>query len=112
MKSLFDNENPSWMQQRDESLTAVMANVQGQTPGFAQDAADFVLRYLATHEEATGEQLSDAAKAAGIVPSTTDKAFGGVYRSLSHRGLIEKCGLAVRTKGHGTSGGNIWRLKK
>jgi hypothetical protein len=33
-----------------------------------------------------------------------------VFLALSRRKLIEKCGHALRAKGHGTAGGLVWRL--
>ena len=76
---------------------------------FREEAKAFVLEYLARHGEQSGETLTNACLKAGIVPHD-DRAFGPVLMSLSRNGLIEKCGMAVRQKGHGTSGGNIWKL--
>lgn len=92
--------------QRDEALATVERNAG---PTFTKRAAEFVVQYLTTHESASGEELTDAAKDAGIIPHS-DKAFGAVYMSLSKQGVIEKCGFAQRLKGHRCSGANLWRL--
>jgi len=39
------------------------------------------------------------------------RAFGGVFLSLSRRGVIERRGFALRRKGHNTPGASIWTLK-
>jgi hypothetical protein len=46
---------------------------------------------------------------AGIVPHDC-RSFGPVYMKLARKGLIEKCGTIPRRHGHGTAGGNVWRL--
>lgn len=59
----------------------------------------------------TGEQLTDACLAKGIVPDNGDRrSFGPVIRTLSFTKQIEVCGEARRTKGHGSRGGSLWRL--
>lgn len=77
---------------------------------FNQDAQRFVLDYLATHGETSGEDLTNACVANGITPHD-ERAFGAVFMALSKRGLIVKVGTCVRVKGHRTSGGNIWDVR-
>jgi hypothetical protein len=74
----------------------------------AAGARDFVLASLADGPT-RAEVLVNAAKAAGFVPKD-DRAFGGVFLSLSRKGLIQRVGVGKRSKGHGTSGGLIWAL--
>lgn len=93
---------------RDAAMASVAANAEESCPGFADRAADFVLAFLADGP-ASGESITDACIAAGIVPHD-QRAFGGVYMRLSRRNLIEKAGTCPRRKGHGTSGGVLWRL--
>lgn len=96
-----------WKTERDAALQQVAANAGER---FLERAKTFVLRYLSKHAQASGEEITLACKAAGIVPVNTDRAFGAVYRSLSVAGRIEVCGEAIRTRGHGTRGGNLWKL--
>lgn len=78
---------------------------------FAEKAGDFVLSYLTQCGVSSAEDITDSAKAAGISPVIgDDRAFGAIYHSLARRGLIVKSGYCQRRKGHGTSGGNLWRL--
>jgi hypothetical protein len=93
---------------RDEALDrlAVCAG-----PKFGDQAAAFVVEYLRTHGPQTGERLTDECWVAGI-RAPNPKAVGGVYLRLLRRGLIEVCGSAPRRKGHGTSGGKVYRLAK
>lgn len=79
-----------------------------EDPGFSARAQAFVLDYLARHGTASGEDITDACKAAGIVPAD-DRAFGAVYSTLSRRGLIVFAGFCARRKGHCTAGGRLWR---
>ena len=78
-------------------------------PGFSERAQAFVLAYLAEHGKASGEDLTDACKAAGIKPAE-DRAFGSVYSALSRRKQIVCVGYCDREKGHGTGGGKRWSL--
>jgi hypothetical protein len=93
---------------RDAALATVERNAG---PTFKDRASECILTYLSTRVWATGEELTDACKAQGIV-AHDDRAMGPVLMSLSRRKLIEKCGVAIRKRGHGTSGGNLWRLKQ
>lgn len=90
---------------RDAAIQAVAENA-GED--FIFKARQFVLTKL-REGEASGEQLTEACKAAGIKPHN-DKAFGAVYGGLSRDKLIVRSGFCARTKGHGTGGGSIWRL--
>ena len=76
---------------------------------FIRAAADFVLDHLRRHGDASSEQLTDACKAAGIVPHD-DRAFGAVYARLARSGAVVRVGTSVRMKGHGTVGGSLWRV--
>ncbi len=79
-------------------------------PLFLTQAQEFALRYLKEHGAASGEDITDACKAAGIVP-TSDKWFGQVYQGLSKAGRIKVDGVAPRRRGHG-SPGYVWTLKE
>lgn len=71
-------------------------------------AAAFVLAYLRDHGPTAGEVLVTEASRDNAPHDA--RAFGSVFLRLSRAKLIEKCGHVPRTKGRGTSGGNIWRL--
>lgn len=96
----------TWIAERDAAMAQVERNAG---PTFAELASAYVLVYLESHGPATGEQLTDACKAQGIV-AHSDKAMGPVLMALSRRKLIEKCGYAPRKKGHGCAGANLWKL--
>lgn len=96
--------------ERDDAMARVADKAEDVRPNFRDEATAFVLNYLTRHGRTTGEELTLACKAAGIIPHD-DRAFGPVYMTLSRRGLIEKVGTVARTRGHGTSGGNVWRAK-
>lgn len=104
--SLFDTD---YRTQRDAALAQVAGNAEAATPGFADAAEAFILAYLGRNGPTSGEAVTDACKAAGIVPHD-DRAFGACYMRLSRRRLIVKVGQTVRKKGHLTSGGNVWAL--
>jgi len=71
-------------------------------------ARSYVLTLLAAGPQ-SGETLTDACKAAGFIPHD-DRAFGQVYYGLKKAGLIRVIGQGERSKGHGTTGLNIWAL--
>lgn len=84
-------------------------NAQEFVARFSERARAFVVSYLNTNGPASGEAITNACRAAGIVPHD-DRAFGAVYKRLSQERRIVKCGYCPRTKGHGTSGGIVWRI--
>lgn len=76
---------------------------------FFQEASAIVLEHLSHHGPTSSEALTDECKRRGVIPHD-DRAFGPVYLSLLQRQMIEPCGTTHRTKGHGTSGGRIWKI--
>lgn len=78
-------------------------------PGFSLRARLHVLAVLCGRGDTSGEDLTNSCKAAGIVPPD-DRAFGSVYAWLVRTGQIRCVGTVPRSKGHGTSGGRVWRL--
>lgn len=84
-------------------------HAERDAPGFSGRAQAFVLTYLAEHGISSSELLTDACQLAGIT-AADGRAFGSVYRTLARRGLIVFAGYCARAKGHGTSGGRLWRL--
>lgn len=95
---------------RDAAMAQVEANAEESAPGFSEQAQAFIIDFLRRHGSSTGERLTDACKAAGLVPHD-DRAFGPVLMKLARAGQIRKAGFAPRRKGHGTAGGNVWELK-
>lgn len=92
---------------RDQAMAQVGANAG--TP-FSDKAYDFIQTYLSDLPAgASGEDITDACKAAGIIPHD-DRAFGPVFMRLAKHGVITKAGYRPRAKGHGTGGANVWRL--
>ena len=96
-----------------DSITArneAMASVETHAgASFLEQAQQFVLDYLKMHGATSGEDITNACVASGIVPHD-ERAFGAVFMRLSKQGKICKVGTCQRVKGHGTSGGNIWDL--
>lgn len=89
---------------------AAMSRVQAKAgENFGRTASEFILSYLRQHGATSGEDITDACKAAGIKPHD-DRAFGPVYMSLSRKGIIRKAGMVPRRKGHATAGGYVWEL--
>lgn len=95
---------------RDAAIEQVADNAEEAAPGFAAAARDFVLDYLSEAGPCDAETITDACLEVGIVPHDL-RAFGPVYLALAREGLIVKAGVSTRRRrGHGTSGGNVWRL--
>lgn len=95
----------------ESGMLMAQQRAERQEPGFTERAKAFVLQYLRLHGDCSGEDITDACKAAGITPEE-DRAFGPVYSSLSRNKQIEFAGYCDRRKGHGTAGGRIWRLAR
>lgn len=82
-------------------------------PTFAERAKVFIVKHLAEKGPTSGEDLTDACKAAGIVPGNDDRAFGGVFLSLSNPNNPRiRCLRSdlPRKYGHGSSGGRLWAI--
>lgn len=88
------------------AMARVADKAEREAPGFAERAYAFLVRYVGQHEIFSGEDASDAIKAAGIVPHD-DRAFGPIYMAASRNGLIQRVGYVPRRRGHG-SPGPLW----
>jgi hypothetical protein len=86
-----------------------LAKAQGSDPEFSAKAKEAILAHLRVVGSASGEVLTDVARAHGAKPHD-DRAFGGVFQALSRAGLIRTVGYCNRTKGHGTAGGRVWGI--
>lgn len=95
---------------RDSGMSQVAKKAERFCEGFSSKAKSFVLEYLKDHGPSSSEVITNACKLSGIRPHD-DRAFGPVYFHLARTGEITKAGICRRTKGHGTTGGNIWALK-
>lgn len=93
----------------EQAMQRVETNAEQYFDEFRSRAAAFVVDYLARQGPSSGEAITNACRSAGIIPHD-DRAFGPVYQRLSKSRKIVKCGYCPRTKGHGTSGGIVWRL--
>lgn len=95
---------------RDAGIARSQAGAERSSPGFGKQAAKCIRDYLAKNGPTPGEDLVTACNNAGIVPPKGNRAFGGVFQSLSRRGVIEVVGFCKRRHGNNTSGGNVWGL--
>jgi hypothetical protein len=93
----------------DQAKAQVEANANEYFAQFSTRAQAFVLDYLNSRGPASGEAITNACRESGIIPHD-DRAFGPVYQRLARARKIVKCGYCPRTKGHGTSGGIVWRV--
>jgi hypothetical protein len=103
----------TWMppgpRKRGESAAQACAAKAERVSSFSTESAKaFILNWLTTKGQSTGEDITDAAKEAGI-RGHDDRCFGPAYAGLARAGLICKAGLAPRRKGHGADGAVIWR---
>ena len=94
-----------WRCERDVALETVERNA-GEL--FKERAMAFALDWMADKGVVSGEDITDACKAAGIVPHE-DRAFGPVYLSLARQGSIVRVGYISRRRGHGAPAPG-WRL--
>jgi len=78
-------------------------------PLFALKAEAAILNHLRVVRRASGEDLTNIARAHGARPHD-DRAFGSVFGSLSRRKVIRVVDFCLRSKGHGTAGGRVWEL--
>jgi len=93
--------------QRERILSSVEKTAGSE---FAMRAERFILRQLQSGVRLSAEEIVLTCREFGIIPPTDDRAFDPVFIRLAKAGKIEKCGAVPRTKGHGTSGGNLWKM--
>lgn len=80
-------------------------------PKFSERVADYFLAVLTTRGPQTGEDLTDAARAAGFMPED-DRAFGQAFkRILQHGAEVVPGAIVPRRKGHGAIGGKLYRMR-
>jgi hypothetical protein len=90
---------------------ACLAKAQRIDPEFPEKAKAEIMAHLRVVGQASGEDLVEIAKAHGAIPENGDKAFGGVFLSLSRSKQIVCLRADLpRRHGHGTSGGKLWGL--
>lgn len=80
-------------------------------PSFGARAYAFIVAYVREQSAkmggVPGEQVTLAARAAGIAPKD-DRAFGAVYAKAIRSGEIRVVGTCPRVRGHGTAGGRLY----
>lgn len=99
--------------QGEQRAAECLEHADALTPTFSERAKAFIIKHLADHGPASGEDLTAACKAAGIYPKNDDRAFGGVFLALSNeKNPRIRCLRSdlPRKFGHGTSGGRLWGL--
>lgn len=102
---------PSLELARKQRDTILIAQEVANGKEFGARMRAFIQEHLEKHGPSSGEEITDAAKEAGITPPTMDdRAYGGSFRSLSSRGIIRKAAYCQRAKGHSTGGGIVWQL--
>lgn len=80
-----------------------------RTPGFAARVASYMAALLTARGPMSGEDLVDAAKAAGFHGTGDDRCFGAAFTRLrlEHGAPILRSDLP-RRRGHATSGGRLY----
>ena len=93
------------------AAAACLAKAERVTEFDGERARAAVLELLADGRARSGEEIVDHCQRLGLVPHDA-RAFGPVFGTLARRGLIEAVGFVPRAKGHGTSGGRLWRAAR
>lgn len=112
---LFDQMNlppftlPTIKQAEAERDLAILRTTVSNGPEFGRLAKEHILERL-KEGPVSGEELVLSCKNSGIIPEKDDRAFGGIFMSLSKKGLIVKAGSVQRRRGHNTGGGIVWAL--
>jgi hypothetical protein len=78
-------------------------------PEFSLQARQFVVQYLTDHGNSSGEDIVEAATAAGI-RSHDKRAWGSVFSRMNGKQIRCLRSDLPRKHGHGTSGGKLWAL--
>jgi len=95
----------------EEQMQLALDATTSTDPGFGARAYTFIVAYV--REQAarlggvSGEQVTLAARAAGIAPED-DRSFGAIYAKALRHGAIRVVGYCTRTRGHGGAGGRVY----
>ena len=82
------------------------------SPGFSDRLASYFYAVLVARGPQTGEQLTDAAREAGLVPGDA-RCCGRAFQVLLTIGADIVPGVDVpRRRGHGTAGGRLYRVAR
>lgn len=79
-----------------------------RTPDFSRRAAAYMGSLLVDRGPMSGEDLVDAARAAGFTPAD-DRAFGAAFQRLLRDGA-KVVGTCPRRKGHASAGGKVYGI--
>lgn len=96
------------IRQGETGMRRAESSADRRVPDFTKHVCAYFLALLATRGPLSGEDLTDAARAAGYCPAD-DRAFGAAFRLLLTSGA-RITGYAPRRKGHGSSGGKVYGL--
>ena len=97
----------------NRGMSISIESAERRDPEFRAKAERAILAHLAASplNQCGGEELVEVARL--HVQVKDGRAFGAVFKSLAHRGLI-RCLRAdlPRVHGRGTSGGRLWALSQ
>ena len=100
----------------EEQMQLALDAATSTDPSFSARAYTFIVAYVreqsARLDSVPGEQVTMAARAAGITPKD-DRAFGAIYAKAIRQGDIRQgdirvVGACARVRGHGTAGGRLY----
>lgn len=96
------------IRQGDIAMRRAEAAADRRSPDFSRRAASYMAALLTANGPMSGEDLVDAARAAGYCPAD-DRAFGAAFQRLrrDHGAPILRSDLP-RRRGHATSGGRLY----
>ncbi|MCU8942218.1 hypothetical protein OE519_00350 [Pseudomonas aeruginosa] len=95
----------------EEQMQLALDAATSTDPSFSARAYTFIVAYVREQSarlgSVPGEQVTMAARAAGITPKD-DRAFGAIYAKAIRQGDIRVVGACARVRGHGTAGGRLY----
>ena len=92
----------------DEAGKRAADKADAEVQDFKARALKFIVAYVRQQGETTGENATLAAVLSGIRPSE-QRAFGPVYQAAIRAGHIHIAGDVRRVRGHGSTGGKLYR---
>lgn len=94
----------------DVGMALAADRAERDSSGFAVAARRAMLALFSHQPTATGEDLGDACRAAGLHPADA-RAFGATVSGLARAGTIEQVGWCLRRTGRGRGATRVWRLR-
>ena len=87
-------------QARDEGMTRALDRAERNQPTWGGLAFQYICNYARTTPQFVSEDVTEAAKAWGLIQPEDGRAWGQPFRRAAKEGVIEKIGFGIAKNRH------------